>query len=723
MSDDASTTGPSASEAVAELLRQLVDARFVLTDRDGAVTRWSRPAEELFGWPAARMLGRSLVKTLGLRDSLPPGGGQLTTVAQRRDGRQLEVTLGLVPVRMNESLEFNGFLEALEFAAPRGDALAQLGRSHRTVVDWIHAALQGDAQLDDDGLAAGTIVTFRSLDEPADAAAPELEEDGLETDIERVLEDTAAELEETRETAEAARGEAAQAKERLTRLEQAEAGLESELASTRSVLDAIRTQVETLRGELEDTRAVGEEQSRADGERLRRELEAQGRLRVELDQVSEKVSALETAVSHERGLADRVNEIHARLSSFEGALAEVSGERGEDAHRLHAELAELRARMGGFAETAELEELVAVRDEEARLVLDGLRQELSALRSDALDRTNQEAGLAALAEQVRASVEAAQQAQAAIERLAGRAEEAATAANDDSASANDAAVAAEARATRAENAIEAVEAQAGRAQSAAAAAEGHADRARESSGTAEHHAGRAGEGAGAADLHAGRATEQAAEVEAHVRRMAEAADAAGRRAAEAQHAASSAVAAAELARRSAEEADRVTRAAEEAARGRGYEAPAALTRFRGRHTPSRANGNPSTGDRRPHRARKSEKPPQRARRPGFDDAGHPMATTELNGCFRELNQPFSELVGYSEEDFQAAVWPPVMDRASLPKHRQQMELLLEGRIDSAHFNTGYVHAQGLLVPLTGSITLVEEGGKPEHFLLSVDARS
>jgi hypothetical protein len=81
---------------------------------------------------------------------------------------------------------------------------------------------QGDAQLDDDGLAAGTIVTFRSRDEPADAVA--------------------AGLEETREKAGAARGEAARAKESLTSLEQAEAGLESELASTRSVLDAIRTQ-------------------------------------------------------------------------------------------------------------------------------------------------------------------------------------------------------------------------------------------------------------------------------------------------------------------------------------------------------------------------------------------------------------------------------------------------------------------------------------------------
>ena len=52
------------AEAVEELLRQLVDARFVLTDRDGAVTRWSRPAEELFGWPAPRMLGRPLIETL-----------------------------------------------------------------------------------------------------------------------------------------------------------------------------------------------------------------------------------------------------------------------------------------------------------------------------------------------------------------------------------------------------------------------------------------------------------------------------------------------------------------------------------------------------------------------------------------------------------------------------------------------------------------------------------
>ena len=93
MSDDRATAGPSTSEAVEELLRQLVDARFVLTDREGAVTRWSRPAEELFGWPGARMLGT------------PAGGdarpGRRAADERRRsrdrrsrkDGHELEVAL------------------------------------------------------------------------------------------------------------------------------------------------------------------------------------------------------------------------------------------------------------------------------------------------------------------------------------------------------------------------------------------------------------------------------------------------------------------------------------------------------------------------------------------------------------------------------------------------------------------------------------------------------
>jgi PAS domain S-box-containing protein len=148
MYEDPGTAGASTAEVVEELLRQLVDARFVLTDRDGAVTRWSRPAEQLFGWPAPRMLGKPLAETLKLNRELPSSGGQVEATAIRKDGHELEVVLTLVPVSMSQSLEFNGFLEALEIAAPRGNALAQLQQSHHTVVEWIHAAVMGQAHLE-----------------------------------------------------------------------------------------------------------------------------------------------------------------------------------------------------------------------------------------------------------------------------------------------------------------------------------------------------------------------------------------------------------------------------------------------------------------------------------------------------------------------------------------------------------------------------------------------
>ncbi len=357
MSQDAAAADPSSSEAVEELLRQLVDARFVLTDRDGAVTRWSRPAEVLFGWPAEGMVGRPLVKTLGLPDNLPESGGQLTAMVRCQDGEELEVAMGLVPVRMSHSLEFNGFLEALEIVAPRGDALSALGRSHRTVVDWIQTALNGEAELDDDGLAAGTIIAFRPLHEPPpEPTLEELELAAVEADLE----------------------EAALAQERLASLEQAGAGLESELADTRRALDEMRAQLESLHGHVEHTLGARDEQAQADGERssatprrpsererLRRELDemrtavegfrrdaagapqAQERLRAQLDQTREELKALEAARCSGSGLSVRIDEVHGRLAGFESALSEAArAETIEETTRsLRSELAEAQARV------------------------------------------------------------------------------------------------------------------------------------------------------------------------------------------------------------------------------------------------------------------------------------------------------------------------------------------------------------------------------------------
>ena len=120
----------------------------------------------MFGWPAPRMLGRPLFETLKLDSDLPQSGGLLETTAVRKDGHELEVVLTVVPVSMSQSLEFNGFLEALEIAAPRGNALSQLQQSHHTVVEWIHAAVAGQAHLDEEVLSAGTIVAFRAVGAP-----------------------------------------------------------------------------------------------------------------------------------------------------------------------------------------------------------------------------------------------------------------------------------------------------------------------------------------------------------------------------------------------------------------------------------------------------------------------------------------------------------------------------------------------------------------------------
>ena len=45
------------------LLKQIVEGYFVLTDGQGSVSKWSEPAELLFGRPAQEILGQSFFGT------------------------------------------------------------------------------------------------------------------------------------------------------------------------------------------------------------------------------------------------------------------------------------------------------------------------------------------------------------------------------------------------------------------------------------------------------------------------------------------------------------------------------------------------------------------------------------------------------------------------------------------------------------------------------------
>jgi PAS domain S-box-containing protein len=113
--------------------------------------------------------------------------------------------------------------------------------------------------------------------------------------------------------------------------------------------------------------------------------------------------------------------------------------------------------------------------------------------------------------------------------------------------------------------------------------------------------------------------------------------------------------------------------------------------------------------------------PRRPMREGFDDVPTGMAVIGLDGHFKELNPRFSELIGYTEEEFRAASWPSIGDHEHLAEHRELMRALLAGERDEAHVETYYMGGSGLLVAITGQIRVVrDETGEPDHLLLTVD---
>ena len=60
----ASTAESGPEDPLDALLKQIVGGYFVLTDGQGSVSKWSEPAELLFGRPAQEILGQSFFGTL-----------------------------------------------------------------------------------------------------------------------------------------------------------------------------------------------------------------------------------------------------------------------------------------------------------------------------------------------------------------------------------------------------------------------------------------------------------------------------------------------------------------------------------------------------------------------------------------------------------------------------------------------------------------------------------
>jgi PAS domain S-box-containing protein len=116
-------------------------------------------------------------------------------------------------------------------------------------------------------------------------------------------------------------------------------------------------------------------------------------------------------------------------------------------------------------------------------------------------------------------------------------------------------------------------------------------------------------------------------------------------------------------------------------------------------------------------------PAERTPRQGFDDVSQPQAILGIEGRFRELNPSFARLVGYKEHEFAKAAWPSPHDRAVYQEQQDQLRRLVSGEIDSLSVQSTYMHGQGLMVPVVGTLKVVRDGGgQPLHLLLEAEER-
>jgi PAS domain S-box-containing protein len=106
------------------------------------------------------------------------------------------------------------------------------------------------------------------------------------------------------------------------------------------------------------------------------------------------------------------------------------------------------------------------------------------------------------------------------------------------------------------------------------------------------------------------------------------------------------------------------------------------------------------------------------------EPGHAIALIGLDGSFTRLDDAFCSLLGCREEDLRSARWPSIIDRQNLAAHHELGRALRAGEIDSAVVETVYMHAQGLLVPIAGTVSMHRDDGggdgAPTHFLFRAD---
>src|SRR5215208_2732197 len=182
------------------LLKQIIGGWFILTDGQGAVSKWSEPAELLFGKEAPDALGHSFFEGLlsgplsedaeqwrrFLTAGDPPHARARVEVTGKHapSGESFPVEAVFVPVKLDEGFDFSLFLEDLSFELPMNLMLLRMRQQHPVVVRALRAALDEQPQSWDGWRTAGTMVAFRPL-----AATPWVAEELARREEERARQD------------------------------------------------------------------------------------------------------------------------------------------------------------------------------------------------------------------------------------------------------------------------------------------------------------------------------------------------------------------------------------------------------------------------------------------------------------------------------------------------------------------------------------------------------
>jgi diguanylate cyclase (GGDEF)-like protein/PAS domain S-box-containing protein len=104
-------------------------------------------------------------------------------------------------------------------------------------------------------------------------------------------------------------------------------------------------------------------------------------------------------------------------------------------------------------------------------------------------------------------------------------------------------------------------------------------------------------------------------------------------------------------------------------------------------------------------------------RRAFEDAPVGVAFVDLNRRYLRVNHALCEMLGYSEEELLEKTSREITHPEDLEKSAERTRLVLENEAGSSHLEKRYMHADGHVVWVLSSVSLVQDsGGNPDHFV-------